>query len=241
VKSNTLPSVAILAGGLATRLRPMSGRTPKVLLTIAGEPFISHQLKELSKNGIQKVVLCVGYLGEEIESFVGDGSSFGLKVHYSYDGETLLGTGGAIRRALPLLGEFFFVLYGDSWLRINYHHFWSVFQNVNTVSMMSIFKNEGRWDSSNVEMQNSQILLYSKTERNERMNYIDYGLSIFKKSVFEKWGKNKQFDLGAVFALLSRRKCLAAYEAPHRFYEIGSFGGLKELEEYFFNLNTQKE
>ena len=115
----TLP-VAILAGGLATRLRPITEKIPKSLVDVAGEPFIVRQLDYLFRQRVRDVVLCIGYLGEMIEAVVGDGSRFGLRVSYSIDGPILLGTGGALRRAAPLLGEAFFVLYGDSYLPVDY-------------------------------------------------------------------------------------------------------------------------
>ena len=116
--------VAILAGGLATRLRPVTEDTPKALLDVAGKPFVVRQLEYLRQQGIVRVVLCVGYLGEQIRAVVGDGSALGLEVLYSWDGPQLLGTGGALRHALSALGEQFMVLYGDSYLPIDFRR-WS--------------------------------------------------------------------------------------------------------------------
>ena len=116
---NMLP-VAILAGGLATRLGPLTQRLPKALLPVAGRPFIHWQLALLAQQGVTQVVLCAGHLGEQIQATVGDGSGFGMTVRYSFDGAVLLGTGGALKRALPMLGAAFFVLYGDSYLRCSF-------------------------------------------------------------------------------------------------------------------------
>src|SRR5947208_524923 len=114
-----LPPVCILAGGRGTRLGAKIARTPKPLLDVAGEPFLLHQLRLLAANGTEEVVLCVGYLGEQIEQRVGL-ERFGIRIEYSYDAPELEGTLGAIRRALPLLPDRFLVLYGDTYLRLDY-------------------------------------------------------------------------------------------------------------------------
>ncbi len=221
--------VAILAGGLATRMRPHTGTLPKSLLEVAGQPFLAHQLRELSRQGIQQVVLCVGHLAEQIEEFAGDGSAFGLQVTYSEEEGPLLGTGGALRKALPLLGEAFFVLYGDSWLEIDYPAVLKAFKKSTLPALMTVFRNEGQWDTSNVELQAGQIQLYSKAQRNERMNHIDYGLGILTRALLEAYPEQQTFDLAEVYEQLSRQHRLASYEATQRFYEIGSPSGLEEL------------
>ena len=175
--------VVILAGGLATRMRPHTETLPKSLLKVSGQPFLAHQLQALSCQGIQQVVLCVGHLAEQIEEFAGDGSAFGLQVTYSKEEGPLLGTGGALRKALPLLGEAFFVLYGDSWLEIDYPAVLKAFKKSNLPALMTVFRNEGHWDTSNVELQAGKIQLYSKAQRNERMGHIDYGLEIGRAHV----------------------------------------------------------
>ena len=221
--------VAILAGGLATRMRPHTETLPKSLLEVAGQPFLAHQLNALSRQGIQQVVLCVGHLAEQIEEFAGDGSAFGLQVTYSKEEGPLLGTGGALRKALPLLGEAFFVLYGDSWLEIDYPAVLKAFKKSNLPALMTVFRNEGHWDTSNVELQAGKIQLYSKVERNERMSHIDYGLGIVTRSLLEAYPEQQTFDLAEVYEQLSRQHRLASYEATQRFYEIGSPRGLEEL------------
>lgn len=223
--------VAILAGGLATRMRPWSETVPKSLLEVAGEPFLAHQLRYLAGEGITEVTLCVGHLAEQIEQFAGDGSAFGLRIEYSRETDRLLGTGGALRKALPLLGEQFFVLYGDSWLEINYTRVAEAFVKAGLPALMTVYRNEGRWDTSNVEVAEGQILLYSKTERNERMSHIDYGLGILTREVLEDRPQGQAFDLAELYEQLSRRKQLACFEATQRFYEIGIKEGLQELEE----------
>ena len=221
--------VAILAGGLATRMRPHTETLPKSLLEVAGQPFLAHQLHALSRQGIQQVVLCVGHLAEQIEEFAGDGSAFGLQVTYSKEEGPLLGTGGALRKALPLLGEAFFVLYGDSWLEIDYPAVLKAFKKSTLPALMTVFRNEGDWDTSNVELQAGKIQLYSKVQRNERMSHIDYGLGILTKEPLEAYPEQQTFDLAEVYERLSREHRLASYEATKRFYEIGSPSGLEEL------------
>ena len=223
--------VVILAGGLATRLRPITETIPKSLVEISGEPFIVHQLRELNRQGIKDVVLCVGHLGKQIEAFVKDGSEYGVRVQYSYETQKLLGTGGAIRNALSLLNEAFFVLYGDSWLEIDYQSVYESFQNSVNLALMTVFRNEGRWDTSNVEMDGRNIKLYSKDQRNPRMTHIDYGLGILKPELFKNYLENTKFDLTEIYESLSKKGDLTFYEATHRFYEIGSHDGLRELND----------
>ncbi|MGE5526734.1 MAG: nucleotidyltransferase family protein [Rhodospirillaceae bacterium] len=225
--------VALLAGGLATRLRPVTETVPKSLIEVAGRPFVERQLEWLSCEGISKVVLCLGYLGERVQKAVGMGERFGLNIAYSYDGETLLGTGGALRRALPLLGERFFVLYGDSFLTCNFAAVERAFRKSDKAAMMTVYKNEGRWDTSNVVFSEGRIVLYDKKQKSESMQYIDYGLGILDKQTLLRYAENESFDLADLYTDLSKRGELAGFEVQDRFYEIGSFAGLKEAEEFF--------
>lgn len=225
LKEPTLP-VAILAGGLATRLGPLTEKLPKSLIPVAGEPFVAHQLRLLQKRGIQRVILCVGHLGEKIEQAVGDGRVFGLNVEYSYDGASLLGTAGAIRTALPKLGNNFFVTYGDSYLTCAYAAIEQAFFQRGKPGLMTVFRNEGEWDTSNVEFEGGRILAYSKANRSPRMRYIDYGLGVFKAETF---AGTQSTDLAEVYAELLQAGELAAVEVHERFYEIGSPAGLKEM------------
>jgi len=223
--------IVILAGGFATRLGPITKTIPKSMLEVAGEPFIAHQLRELARQGICDVVLCIGHLGKEIEEFVQDGSDYGLCVQYSYETENLLGTGGAIKNALNLLDDEFFVLYGDSWLEIDYCSVYKSFHNSSCSALMTVFQNDGRWDTSNVEMNGGKIKLYSKTQRNPRMTHIDYGLGILNQEVFEQYLQGANFDLAEVYETLSETGRLASFEAKKRFYEIGSHEGLNEMKQ----------
>jgi len=242
--------IAILAGGLATRLRPITEKIPKSLLPVAGKPFLAHQLELLQSRGIRRAVLCLGYLGEMIQREFGDGAAFGIKLDYSFDsshrlvapksdeggsaakadGPKLLGTGGAIKRALPLLGDEFFVLYGDSYLPVAYRPIAEFFRRSGKLGCMTVYRNEGRYDTSNVVFHDGEITVYDKKNRSPEMRHIDYGLSLFKASVFESYSAGQPFDLAEVMGKLVREKQLAGYEVRERFYEIGSPAGLSELE-----------
>jgi NDP-sugar pyrophosphorylase family protein len=222
--------VAILAGGLATRLRPITEKIPKSLVPVAGKPFLAHQLELLRLRGIRRAVLCIGYLGEMIQRDFGDGKNFGVQLDYSFDGEKLLGTGGAIKRALPKLGEEFFALYGDSYLPLDFAPVAEFFHRSGKSGLMTVYRNEGKYDVSNVVFADGEIKIYDKKAKLPEMRHIDYGLSLFKASVFEKFSADEKFDLADVMQKLVREKQLAGYEVAERFYEIGSPAGLAELE-----------
>jgi NDP-sugar pyrophosphorylase family protein len=222
--------VVILAGGLATRLRPLTEKLPKSLVEVAGRPFLEHQIALLRRNGITEIFLCVGYLGEMIENLFEDGKRLGVRIDYSYDGEKLLGTGGAIKKVLPKLPDDFFVLYGDSYLPIDYQAVATQFQKSGKPALMTVFRNENAWDRSNVWFEDGTIGRYSKTERLPQMRYIDYGLTVCSRPIFEKYPADEPFDLAIVFEELSQRKELAGYEVHQRFYEVGSRQGLEELD-----------
>ena len=223
---------AILCGGLATRLRPITEKIPKSLIPVNDEPFIAYQLKLLHARGIRRVVLCVGFLGEMIQEFVGDGAQFGLEVSYSFDGGKLLGTAGAIRKALPMLGRAFFVLYGDSYLECDYGSIAEAFENSTRRGLMTIYRNDGRFDTSNVEASGGLIVSYDKRNRTSRMQHIDYGLGVFSASVFEDFAADEFRDLAGVYQVLLEAGELAAYEVGERFYEIGSNEGIRDLEKH---------
>jgi N-acetyl-alpha-D-muramate 1-phosphate uridylyltransferase len=224
--------VAILAGGQATRLRPITESIPKSLVELNGEPFVVHQLRLLRENGIRRVVLCVGHLAEMIQQAIGDGAALGLQVDYSFDGPGLLGTAGAIKNALPRLGVSFFVMYGDSYLLCDYAAITRSFESANALGMMTVFCNEGKWDTSNVEFDGKNILEYSKTARTSRMRYIDYGLGVFRAEAFRDLPAGKPYDLAGLYTDLLQHNQLSAFEVRERFYEIGSPAGLRETAEF---------
>lgn len=223
--------MAILAGGLATRLRPVTEKIPKLLVEVAGEPFFSHQLRLLRKHGLTKIVLCVGYLGEQIVAQYGDGSQWGVEIQYSFDGEKLLGTGGALIRALPGLGEAFYVLYGDSYLPIDYQAVGRAFLASGQPGLMTVFANHGAYDTSNVWFEDGRLRLYDKKNPLPQMKYIDYGLGVFRAEAFAGCPRDAVVDLAAIQTVLSQQGRLAGYELHERFYEIGSPAGLNELDQ----------
>jgi MurNAc alpha-1-phosphate uridylyltransferase len=231
--------VVILAGGLATRLRPLTETIPKALLAINGEPFVEHQLRLLAREGVKKIVFCIGFLGEQIENFVGDGSRFGVEVSYVYDGPVLLGTAGAVKKALPLVnGDTFFVLNGDSYLPCDHAAVQASFINSGKQALMTVFHNEGKWDTSNVEYADNMIVNYDKQNRTPRMLHIDYGLEIFTKQAFASVPDDEPFDLVPVYQALLKKNQLAAHVVTQRFYENGSLAGIEAMEEYLAGVSV---
>jgi N-acetyl-alpha-D-muramate 1-phosphate uridylyltransferase len=231
---STLP-VAILAGGLATRLRPVTEKVPKSVLPIAGRPFIHWQLGLLAQQGVTEVVLCAGHLGQQIQAAVGDGSSFGMTVRYSFDGDTLLGTGGALKRALPMLGSAFFVLYGDSYLRCSFAAAQTAYEASAALGLMTVLCNEGRWEKSNVLFRDGRIAEYNKHLPRPGMRHIDYGLSILSMQALKRGPAGNAFDLADLYQDLALRGELAALTVSERFYEIGSAVGIEATERYLMS------
>ena len=224
--------VAILAGGLATRLRPLTETIPKALIEVAGEPFVSHQLRLLRKMGIERVVICVGFLGELIEQVVGKGEAWGLEVSYSSDADKLLGTGGAIKKALPMLGERFFILYGDSYLDGDFGAVERAHSASGKGGLMTVVRNDDQWDRSNVLYRDGQIVRYDKAHRTADMHHIDWGLGVLRARTFDAYPDAEPFDLAGVYRDLLDVDQLAGFEVNRRFYEIGSPEGIRETEEY---------
>lgn len=233
--------VVILAGGLASRIRPITKTIPKAMIVLGGKPFVDWQLSYLANQGISDVVICSGYLSEQIENYVGAGKKFGLNIKFSRDGEVLLGTGGAIKKAIPFLGDSFFVLYGDSFLPIDFKSVESSFFYSKRLGLMTVLKNHNKWDKSNVEFVGGKIIEYNKIQTHSRMNYIDYGLGVLQASVFDAYSESIPFDLSDIYHQLSINQQLEGCEVYQRFYEIGSFQGIIEAEQYFLNYNESEK
>ncbi|MCE1166100.1 MAG: NTP transferase domain-containing protein [Bacteroidetes bacterium] len=231
-------TIAILAGGKATRLYPKTLEIPKSMIEVAGKPFIGHQLELLKQKGIRNVVLCLGNLHKEIEDYVGNGDKFGLDVKYSFDGDKLVGTGGAIINAIDLLSDPFMIMYGDSFLNIDFIDIIEYFKGQSRSGLMTVLKNDDKWDKSNIEFKNGKIVRYEKNSGG-MFSYIDFGLSMLKKNVLSGREKNSAFDLNDVFRSLIENDDLAGYEVRERFYEIGSFSGIEETEKYILSLNKK--
>jgi NDP-sugar pyrophosphorylase family protein len=229
---------AILAGGLGTRVAALAPALPKALIPVAGEPFAAHQLSLLSRGGIQRVVYCIGHRGDAIRDFVGRGDRWSLEVSYVEDGDTLLGTAGALRSALDAgaLDPAFFVLYGDSYLPIDYRTIWDAFVRAGTPALLTVFRNEGRWDTSNVLFEDGRVVLYDKKRedpRSAQMVHIDYGLSVLTREVLtELVPSGARVDLADVYKTMSVETKLAGHEVHERFYEAGSPSGLEDLARY---------
>lgn len=224
--------VAILAGGLATRLHPVTTTVPKALVEVAGRPFAEHQLDWLRSQGIERVVFCVAHLGEMIRDALGNGSRWNLRIDYVFDGGTLLGTAGALKRALPVLGEAFFVLYGDSLLTCDLPAIERAFRASGRAGLMAVFRNDDKWDRSNVLFQEGRLLRYDKVNRTPEMHHIDYGVGVLTDRALAPVPSDRPFDLAAVYQRLLAEGDLAGVETTDRFYEIGSPEGLEETRAF---------
>jgi MurNAc alpha-1-phosphate uridylyltransferase len=216
-------------------LRPITETIPKALVDVAGQPFIARQLAYLRDQGVSRVVLCVGYLGEQVRGVVGDGAAYGLSVSYSQDWPNLLGTGGALKKAIPLLDSQFLILYGDSYLPIDFKAVERNFLDSGKPALMTVQRNSDKWDKSNVLFSNNAIVEYNKRAPSADMKHIDYGLGAISARVLADRNASDAFDLADVYHGLSVGGHLAGYEVQERFYEIGSHKGLAEAAEYFKN------
>ena len=206
------------------------------MLIVSGKPFLEHQIALLRSHGITDVVLCVGFMAHMIEDYFGDGSRFGVCLKYSQEGEPLLGTGGAIRNAAPLLQDDFVVAYGDSYLMIDYEDLFHSFRASGLSASMAVYRNEDRWDRSNVVVEEGKVTFYSKIERPPNTVYIDAGVSALRKETLRMLPPESPVGLDRLLHDLTNRRLLGAYESQQRFYEIGSFSGLEELQRIFATL-----
>jgi NDP-sugar pyrophosphorylase family protein len=229
-----VPPVCILAGGLGSRLGKRVRDTPKPLLEVAGEPFLFHQLRLLAGHGVRRVVLCVGYRGEQIEDRVG-AERCGVAIRYSFDAPGLDGTLGAVRRALPLLGERFLVLYGDTYLRIDYAAVARVWRESALPAVMTVLHNEGRWDTSNAVYRDGVVIRYDKNNPTAEMRWIDYGLGGLTAAALSAVG-NEEPDLAKLYERLAALGRLCGYEACERFHEIGTPSALAETDAFLRKL-----
>jgi len=246
----------ILAGGLGTRLGAIDEKIPKSMVAVADAPFIDHQLRLLSRKGASNVILLLGHLGDQIADFVKDGSAYKLKIEYSCDGEQLLGTGGAIKKALPMVTGEFAVMYGDSYLDLDVMAVNAAFRESGKDALMTVLRNENRWGASNVSFVDGLVRKYEKHQQDKHqkdkqdkqhqdasshhhaadLHYIDYGFSILKKSAFDPFAGAQSFDLSQAFEHLIEEQMLAGFEVERRFYEIGSLQGLAETDEFLRTL-----
>ncbi len=224
----------ILAGGKGTRIASVAGDLPKILVPVAGRPFVEHQFDLLRASGFREVLLSIGYRGELIQDYVGDGSRFGMAVAYVMeDPEALKGTGGALVHALPALHDEFMLLYGDSYLPIDYRPVAAAFRASGRSALMTVHKNLGQWDASNARIDGDRVVFYSKKCQPGQADYIDYGLGILRRDVIEHYRSTSlPLDLAVIYADLVHAGHLAAFDVPERFYEIGKPEGVAELETF---------
>jgi len=230
--------IVIISGGLATRLGPLTKDIPKSLLKFDDKPFIQHQIELLAKRGFKNILICLGHLGGQMKDFLGNGDWLNVKINYSFDGDTLLGTGGAILKARKYLSDVFFVIYGDSYLNIDYRKALSYFYKNDKLGLMTVFRNNDQYDKSNVIYRNNMVVLYDKKIRTENMDYIDYGLSILNKETLDLIKpENDFYDLADLLKILSKRNQLLGFEIKKRFYEIGSLKGIEDFNDYIIKKN----
>ncbi len=227
--------IAILAGGLATRLGDLTRNQPKSMVEVRRKSFLEYQLELLKKGGIKNIVLCIGYMGGQIESYFGDGKRFGVNIDYSYEGKPL-GTAGALKKAEGMLDDPFFTMYGDSYLSLDFPAAMQYFKSQNKPALMTVYKNYDRYDRSNTAIEGNLVKKFSKKERTEDMVYIEYGANIFRKEALRLIPENQSCSLDDLFPILIEKEELLAYEVEERFYEIGSLQGLKEFEEFVRSL-----
>ena len=222
----------ILAGGLGTRLRPMTETVPKAMIPVAGRPFIDYQVELLRKGGVDDFVVCVGFLGEMIEDHLGDGGRLGVSVRYSRDGPELLGPAGALKKAESLLGRTFFVTYGDAYLRAPYGDVWSALAASERVALMTVYRNDGRFGASDVEVGGGMVVRYDKKNRNAGMKWINFGVSALKREALEFIPGGRAVGEEEFYGNLIAKHELQAFEVRERFYEIGTPASLAEFERF---------
>ncbi len=228
--------MVILAGGKATRLHPVTKTIPKSMVKIHGKPFLGYQLELLKKNKITDIVLCLGMFSQQIIDYFGDGKDYGASIKYSIEEpDNLLGTAGALKKAENLLNDIFLVMYGDSYLPIDFMRVSKAFQKSKKDSLMTVYKNNNRFDKSNVITDGKTVLSYDKSGKNQSLSHIDYGLLVFKKSVLDIISLNEFKNLDYLITELIDRKQMAAYEVNQRFYEIGTPAGITDFENYIKN------
>ncbi|MCR4656450.1 MAG: HAD-IIIA family hydrolase [Lachnospiraceae bacterium] len=225
----------VLMGGLGTRLKEYTKEVPKPLVDVCGKPFFDYELMLLKHYGFKKFLFLIGYRAEMIEEYYGDGSSQGISIKYCYDGKELLGTGGAVRRAYDLLEDDFLVIYGDSFMDIDYEetiYRYLAGKTEGRQALMTVLKNNNRFDKSNVIVKDGKIVLYDKHNVTDEMDYIDYGVCIYEKSLFKEFAEGEKFDIAVLQHRLSREGKLSAHIVNKRFYEIGSPESLAEFKGY---------
>ncbi len=227
--------MVILAGGLATRLKPLTDSVPKSMVRVEGRPFLEYQLELLRENGICNIVLCVGHLSRMVKEHFGDGFRFGVKIVYSDEGKELLGTGGALKKAEPLLEDRFFVMYGDSFLMYDYQAIRSYSGRFPNFCVLVVYRNENLYDNSNIAIQDGLVSAYDKANPDGKLVYIDAGLSILRREYISQIPSHQSSPLEELYCKIIDDRNMLAYEVDQRFYEIGSPRGLREFQRLLKN------
>lgn len=211
---------------------PLTKDTPKSMIPIEGRPFLEYQLDLFRRNGITDVVLCVGYLADKIMKYVDNGRRFKIKITYSVENDELLGTAGALKNAEPLLGEDFFLAYGDGYLQLEYAQVMKYFREHEELGMMVVYKNYDQYDRSNVSVEDGYVKRYDKSNCDTDVVFIDYGISVLRRKALDLIPPQTPMDLQDFYHDLITRGQLLAFETDRRFYEVGSFEGMKDFEQY---------
>ena len=223
--------IVILCGGLATRLGDLGKDTPKSMIQIKGKPFLEYQIENVKKHLITDIVLCVGHLSEQIEDYFGNGENLGVNIRYSYDKDKPLGPIGALKNAESLLQDTFFIMYGDSYVFVDFDKVYSYFKKQNKIALMVVYQNFDKFDSSNIIINNEKVVKYDG-EKTKETTYIDYGVSLFRKKILQDVPQDVFYSTNDLFSKLVKQKELLAYEVKKRFYHIGTPEALKEFKKY---------
>ncbi|KYK33786.1 MAG: hypothetical protein AYK22_06115 [Thermoplasmatales archaeon SG8-52-3] len=224
--------MVILCGGLATRLGKIAKKTPKSMIKIKNKPFLEYQIENIKRYSIKDIILCVGHLSEQIEKYFGNGDKFGVNIKYSYDTNKPLGPIGALKNAESLVDDIFFIMYGDSYLNVDFKKIANYFSNHNKLGLMVVYKNYNKFDKSNLIVNDKMIIAYGEKERTNDMIYIDYGTSLLNKKVLNLIPKNTFYKTGQLFSNLISKNELLAYEVKERFYHIGNLDALNEFKAF---------
>jgi N-acetyl-alpha-D-muramate 1-phosphate uridylyltransferase len=229
----------IIAGGLGTRLGELTKNNPKSMVLVNGKPFIEYQIEFLREKGINNIVICIGHLGQQILEYCRNGYRFGVNLQYSYENK-LAGTAGALKLAEPLLEEFFFTLYGDSYVFFDFKNLMEKFITKKMSAVMSVYKNNNQFDRSNTAIKNGMVINYDKNTT-KKYKYIEYGVNYFEKKTLQIIPEAQTYSMGDFFNDLIKLNLLYAYEVKDRFYEIGSLYGLRDFEDYLRSLYDSVE
>lgn len=223
--------VVILAGGKATRLGSLTKSRPKSMVMVGNRPFLELQINMLHASGVRNIILCLGHLSQQIRDFLGDGQRLDVKIIYSIEDKPL-GTAGALKNAESLLSDTFMTIYGDSYLFLNLKEIASRFEKSRKLGLMTVYRNSGLYDRSNTAIDNNGLVVKYDKQDTSGLEYIDYGLSVFRKQVLDWIPRGKYYPLEEVFRNLINMKELIAFETQERFYEIGSPAGLAEFQKF---------